>query len=315
MKDAAECITADISKPGELGPPGRGPGRGRERVPVLPHARDRHGRAHAGAHYLDLTEDVQSTREVMALAQGAKSAMIPQCGLAPASSRSWPTTSRSASTSCATCTCGSARCPRSRTTRSSTTSPGAPTASSTSTATRASRSATASRWTRCRSRKSSSFALDGVDYEAFNTSGGLGTLSETLKGRVENLNYKTVRYPGHRDIVKTLVRDLRLDRRRDLLKDVLEAAIPMTKQDVVLVYRLGTGRARGPPAAGGLRQEDLRPADRRAPLLGDPGDHRRRHLRHGGPAGRGKLPQTGFVRQEQAPLTEFLANRFGTYYA
>ena len=41
------------------------------------------------------------------------------------------------------------------------------------------------------------FAIDGVEYEAFNTSGGLGTLCETLEGKVNELNYKTVRYPGH----------------------------------------------------------------------------------------------------------------------
>ncbi|WP_217468766.1 saccharopine dehydrogenase family protein, partial [Staphylococcus aureus] len=37
------------------------------------------------------------------------------------------------------------------------------------------------------------FSLDGVEYEAFNTSGGLGTLCETLKGRVRTLDYKSVR--------------------------------------------------------------------------------------------------------------------------
>ena len=42
------------------------------------------------------------------------------------------------------------------------------------------------------------FSLDGVEYEAFNTSGGLGTLCETLSGKVRNLDYKSVRYPGHR---------------------------------------------------------------------------------------------------------------------
>ena len=41
------------------------------------------------------------------------------------------------------------------------------------------------------------FAIDGVEYEAFNTSGGLGTLCETLEGKVNELNYKTIRYPGH----------------------------------------------------------------------------------------------------------------------
>ena len=42
------------------------------------------------------------------------------------------------------------------------------------------------------------FTLEGDDFEAFNTSGGLGTLCETLKGKVRNLDYKTIRYPGHR---------------------------------------------------------------------------------------------------------------------
>src|SRR5579859_5032490 len=37
----------------------------------------------AGAHYLDLTEDVASTRAVKQLAAGAQTAFIPQCGLAP----------------------------------------------------------------------------------------------------------------------------------------------------------------------------------------------------------------------------------------
>jgi saccharopine dehydrogenase-like NADP-dependent oxidoreductase len=37
----------------------------------------------AGTHYLDLTEDVVSTRRVRELAAKANTAFIPQCGLAP----------------------------------------------------------------------------------------------------------------------------------------------------------------------------------------------------------------------------------------
>ena len=37
----------------------------------------------AGVHYLDLTEDVATTKKVEELAQGARTAFIPQCGLAP----------------------------------------------------------------------------------------------------------------------------------------------------------------------------------------------------------------------------------------
>ena len=57
------------------------------------------------------------------------------------------------------------------------------------------------------------FSLDGIEYEAFNTSGGLGTLCETLAGRVRTLNYKTVRYPGHRALMKLLLDDLQLQAR------------------------------------------------------------------------------------------------------
>ena len=69
------------------------------------------------------------------------------------------------------------------------------------------------------------FALDGIQYEAFNTSGGLGTLCTTLEGKVRNLNYRTIRYPGHRDAMKLLLQDLRLAERPAVLADVLENAI------------------------------------------------------------------------------------------
>ena len=37
----------------------------------------------AGCHYFDLTEDVTATRAIKALADGAPTAFMPQCGLAP----------------------------------------------------------------------------------------------------------------------------------------------------------------------------------------------------------------------------------------
>ncbi len=40
--------------------------------------------------------------------------------------------------------------------------------------------------------------------EAFHTSGGSSTLPLTLLGRVRNLNYKTIRYRGHAEKVKTI---------------------------------------------------------------------------------------------------------------
>ena len=77
--------------------------------------------------------------------------------------------------------------------------------------------------------------------EAFNTSRGLGTLCETLEGKVRNLNYRTIRYPGHRTIMRVLLNDLRLRDRREVLKDILEHAVPTTLQDVVIIFVIVTG--------------------------------------------------------------------------
>jgi saccharopine dehydrogenase-like NADP-dependent oxidoreductase len=78
--------------------------------------------------------------------------------------------------------------------------------------------------------------VDGLIYEAFNTSGGLGTLADTYKYKITTMNYKTIRYPGHCDQIKLLMNDLKLNDDRDTLKRILEKAVPKTKQDVVLIY-------------------------------------------------------------------------------
>lgn len=78
--------------------------------------------------------------------------------------------------------------------------------------------------------------IDGLTYEAFNTSGGVGTLIQTCLGHVKQLTYKTIRYPGHCEKMRFLMQDLRLNEERDTLKHILENAIPKTAQDVVLVY-------------------------------------------------------------------------------
>ena len=159
------------------------------------------------------------------------------------------------------------------------------------------------------------FSLDGVEYEAFNTSGGLGTLCDTLEGKVENLNYKTVRYPGHRDIVKMLIRDLRLGQRRGILKDVLEESVPMTHQDVVLVFVTVSGMR-----DGRLTQESFAKKIYSKTI----GGKLYSAIQVTTAAGicamvdmtrDGTLPAKGFVRQEEADLQQFLANRFGQHYA
>ena len=50
--------------------------------------------------------------------------------------------------------------------------------------------------------------IDGTLYEAFNTSGGLGSLAETYGGSVKTMNYKTIRYPGHCEQMRLLMNGL-----------------------------------------------------------------------------------------------------------
>ena len=84
--------------------------------------------------------------------------------------------------------------------------------------------------------------VDGLLYEAFNTSGGLGTLADTYAGQVKTMNYKTLRYPGHCEKIHLLMSDLKLNDDRDTLKRILENSVPKTLQDVVLIYASVTGK-------------------------------------------------------------------------
>lgn len=81
-----------------------------------------------------------------------------------------------------------------------------------------------------------SIQIDGLAYEAFNTSGGTGTLTESYLGKVKSLNYKSIRYPGHRDKIRFLMQDMKLGQEPALLKKILLNAIPFTHDDVVVLY-------------------------------------------------------------------------------
>ena len=269
----------------------------------------------AGAHYLDLTEDVTSTRAIKSLAEGAKTAFIPQCGLAPGfiSIVAYDLAKKFDRLRDVSMRVGAL--------------PQFPHNALKYNLTWSTDGLINEYCNPCESIRDGlkgevpaleeleEFSLDGIEYEAFNTSGGLGTLCETLDGKVENLNYKTVRYPGHCEIVKMLVRDLRLGQRRSLFKDVLEMAIPITYQDVVLVFVTVSGWR-----DGRLTQESYA----KKIYATEVGGRMMSAIQITTAAGicamtdllvHGKLPQKGFVRQEETQLSDFLANRFGRHYA
>ncbi len=269
----------------------------------------------AGAHYLDLTEDVASTRRVKALAADARTAFIPQCGLAPGfitivaadlckrfdllhdvrmrvgALPKYPSNALNYNLTWSTDGLINEYCEPCEAIVNGELHETPPL------------------------EELEEFSLDGVTYEAFNTSGGLGTLCETLQGKVRNLNYRTIRYPGHAHIMKALLNDLRLRDRRDVLKDILENAVPATLQDVVIVFVTVSGVRQGrlvqetyankiySQVVGGVTRSAIQITTAAGicgvlDLLAE-----------------GLLPSSGFVRQEDIALDLYLNNRFGRYYA
>jgi len=269
----------------------------------------------AGAHYFDLTEDVEVTRAVRAIAKGAQQAFVPQCGLAPGF----------------VSIAANSLISHFETLRSVKLRVGAlpqnPNNVLKYSLTWSTEGLINEYGNPCEAivdgRRSElpplegleEISIDGKLYEAFNTSGGLGSLGDTHGARAQSMDYKTMRYPGHCALMRLLMNDLKLNYDRATLKRVLENAVPQTLQDVVIVYIAVAGLQDGQlreetyvsriypqviagrlwsaiqvtTAAGITAVVDL--------VLAEPGRYQ------------------GFVRQEDFALTDVLANRFGRHYA
>ncbi len=269
----------------------------------------------AGVNYFDLTEDVATTRMVKELSEGATTAFIPQCGLAPGfiSIVAHDIASRFDKLDTVRLRVGAL--------------PQYPSNALSYNLTWSTDGVINEYIERCEAvvdgklrevpamEELEEFSLDGTRYEAFNTSGGLGTLCETLEGKVRNLNYKTIRYPGHCALMRVLLNDLQLRNRREVLKDILENAVPATMQDMVIVFVTVTGER-----DGRYVQETYARSIYGQKVAGT----QRTAIQVTTAAGicamldllvEGKLPGKGFVRQEEISLDAFLANRFGRVYA
>ena len=151
---------------------------------ILP-AAWRRPRREARAHYFDLTEDLAATRTIRNLPSSAPTVLMPQCGLAPgfigiagyALSQGFDRLERLHMRV-------GALAAVSRPTPSSTTSPGPWTGLINEYCHPCEAIVDGQRIDVPPLEGYETFALDGVHYEAFNTSGGLGTLAETLEGKV-----------------------------------------------------------------------------------------------------------------------------------
>ncbi len=268
----------------------------------------------AHCHYFDLTEDVAATRAIQQLAEGAPTAFMPQCGLAPGfigivahhlaqkfdtlqevkmrvgALPAFPTNALKYNLTWSVDGLINEYCHPCEAIREGRNIEVLPLEGL------------------------EHFSLDGTEYEAFNTSGGLGTLTETLRGRVQNLDYKSVRYPGHQSLMKMLLEELQLNQDPETLKAIMRKSIPSTMQDVVLVFVTVSGMK-----GGSLVQEVFA-----RKIFADRSEvHPLSAIQITTAAGicaavdlfrAGALPQQGFIRQEQVALPAFLANRFGRAY-
>jgi saccharopine dehydrogenase-like NADP-dependent oxidoreductase len=270
---------------------------------------------HAGIHYFDLTEDVEVTRAVRRISEGASQAFVPQCGLAPGFISIAANELIGHFDTLRTIKLRVGALPQhpnnvlkyslTWSTEGLINEYGNPC-----------EAIVDSRRTEVAPLEGlEEIEIDGTLYEAFNTSGGLGSLAETYGARCQNMDYKTMRYPGHCEQMRLLMNDLKLNHDRATLKRVLENAVPQTLQDVVVIYVAVTGTQDGElreenyvnkvypqmianrlwsaiqvtTAAGITAVVDL--------VLSSGGKRR------------------GFVRQEDFRLLEVLDNRLGRYYA
>lgn len=266
-------------------------------------------------HYFDLTEDVETTKAVEELAKKAKSAFVPQCGLAPGFisivandlMRHFPTldTVKMRVGALPTNISNALQYSLTWSTDGLINEYGNP----------------------CQAVEQGEqinllplegleqIKVDGLTYEAFNTSGGIGSLVNSYFGKIKHLSYKTIRYPGHCSKIRFLMNDLKLNEDRETLKRIFEHAIPKTYQDVVLVYVSVTGtqdeqfveenyvKKFYPKKIGGHRWSAIQLTTASGIcgvmdlVLKNPEKYH------------------GFVRQEQFSLADLTTNRFGEYYA
>lgn len=271
--------------------------------------------AHAlGIHYFDLTEDVPTTRHIRDLATTAKGIMAPQCGLAPGFIG----------------IVGAHLAGRFDKVRSIRLRVGALPQNPTGLLGYAFnwspegvvneylndcevieegvlKSVSAMEWLE-------TIHIDGIQLEAFTTSGGLGTMCETFADRVENLDYKTMRYPGHVKLMNFFFHELLMREDRAAAGRILTNAKPPVSDDVVYVHVAVEGWRDGQ-----LGREEFVRAYYPLEIAGKS----RTAIAWTTSASvaaviemvrDGKLPQQGFLKQEEIPLERYLETRTGHYF-
>lgn len=269
----------------------------------------------AGIHYFDLTEDVPTTKSILDLAPTAKGLMAPQCGLAPGFIGIVGADLIGKFDNCRSCKMRVGALPQNPTGLMGYAFNWSPEGVVNEYLNDCEviedgviKNVSPMEWLE-------HIYIDGLRLEAFTTSGGLGTMCETYLGRVANIDYKTMRYPGHVEQMNFFFHELLMRDRRQEAGEILINAKPPVEDDVVYVHAAAEGHAEGRLG----RREFVR-AYRPQVLAGK----RRTAIAWTTAASvvaviemvrAGTLPSRGFLKQEDIPLADFLATQTGGLYA
>ncbi|MFK7879940.1 saccharopine dehydrogenase family protein [Roseobacter sp.] len=268
----------------------------------------------AGIHYFDLTEDVPTTRAIMAMSSDSKGLMAPQCGLAPGFVGIVGADLIAQFSDCRACKMRVGALPQNPTGLMGYSFNWSPEGVVNEYLNDCEvledgqiKSVSPMEWIE-------KLYIDGTELEAFTTSGGLGTMCETYLGRVPNMDYKTMRYPGHVGLMNFFFHELLMRDRRREAGEILVNAKPPVEDDIVYVHVSAEGlinerlarrefvRGYKPIEVAGKRRTAIAwtTASSVVGII--------EMVRDGG------LPNSGFLKQEDVPLAGFLATTTGSSY-
>ena len=89
--------------------------------------------------------------------------------------------------------------------------------------------------------KEERIVLSGMELEAATTSGGIGTLAKSWVSKAKNVNYKTLRYPGHFQYMRFLRDDLGMKDNKHSFEEIFNNSIPRIENDLVVIIIFVTG--------------------------------------------------------------------------
>ncbi len=268
----------------------------------------------AGIHYFDLTEDVPTTNAIIELAKSSKGLMAPQCGLAPGFIGIVGASHIAMFDHCRSVRMRVGALPQNPTGLLGYAFNWSPEGvvneylNDCEVLERGER-----KWVSPMEWHEKLF-IDGMELEAFTTSGGLGTMCETYHGKVDNIDYKTMRYPGHMKLMNFFFHELLMRENRAEAGRILVNAKPPVEDDIVYIHVSTEGEIDGHlqrrEFVRGYRPIEVAGACQTAISWTTAGSVVAviEMVRDG------VLPDRGFLRQEDISLEAFLATSTGGLY-